>query len=755
MKNRTRKIRLISFSTTAVIVILLAVLLQSKPWNPVSNTRKVLEKAERALSTLQSYRYSVSAYQGDNSSSPVYRLEVDYSFPDNYQVKLTEPDYELEYILTGDEQYYLENYTSTRSIKDRISAHLPAVTGENSFRALGLLTGMERLEDETLEGNRCLHFRAIYSDGQDSRVNPPEKENRSPAEAGDEPAQVRDPGEAAVELWLGKNDYLVRRMKLTGTGKAGGNTTAALTLVYALSFFTDEFEVTAPTDSGELIAGWKKALPGNPLIIEEIRTEVDNRNPSSRKITYDISLRNSGKEKLEGVNINIFPGFPGPEAGTGNKIWLNWENTGGMEGPFSLEGSESLEYRAVFGYDATAVAPELIAGIIGKSYIEVIYSGREGQPQAEVLYFTVPDSVYTLSTELAGHLIPIEMAVAGEYRIDEPGAAFTGSGITGILNGRKYLFLEVNTASAEEPASPGILILDIQDITAPEKVSFLSTGDDTRYLRGAALYGNHLYVSADETLWIIDVSNPAFPAEVARVKDFDTNQMLTYGKFAFISENNLGIFVLDLSDPANPQRPGFISLPSATGIQMEISGKFMYVKAGDVLYTINLALPKTAWIISDRSFNAPLEEGASGELFQYQIEGIDAGGNYLYLTTGIEDTLAIAILDITKPYTPVDTAFYRLKERRLFWPAFVSGDKLYIATRLVHDIERKVRLEILDISAPENPMMNGFGNMPDPRSFFREPSGNIDQAYRVIDGYLYWFIGNSPNKPVIQILELP
>jgi hypothetical protein len=28
-------------------------------------------------------------------------------------------------------------------------------------------------------------------------------------------------------------------------------------------------------------------------------------------------------------------------------------------------------------------------------------------------------------------------------------------------------------------------------------------------------------------------------------------------------------------------------------------------------------------------------------------------------------------------------------------------------------------------------------------------------SFSVVEGYLYWFIGNEPNPPVIEIFELP
>jgi hypothetical protein len=44
--------------------------------------------------------------------------------------------------------------------------------------------------------------------------------------------------------------------------------------------------------------------------------------------------------------------------------------------------------------------------------------------------------------------------------------------------------------------------------------------------------------------------------------------------------------------------------------------------------------------------------------------------------------------------------------------------------------------------------------MPDAWTFFDEPSGGYNSTHNMIDDYLYWFIGDSPNMPVIEIFDL-
>ena len=73
-----------------------------------------------------------------------------------------------------------------------------------------------------------------------------------------------------------------------------------------------------------------------------------------------------------------------------------------------------------------------------------------------------------------------------------------------------------------------------------------------------AVSGNYAYVAdGDAGLQVIDVSNPANPQ---RVGGYDTSGdaqgVAVSGNYAYVADGGAGLQVIDVSNPANPQRVG-------------------------------------------------------------------------------------------------------------------------------------------------------------------------------------------------------
>ncbi len=82
--------------------------------------------------------------------------------------------------------------------------------------------------------------------------------------------------------------------------------------------------------------------------------------------------------------------------------------------------------------------------------------------------------------------------------------------------------------------------------------------------------------------------------------------MVISGKYAFINEDSQNIITLDLSNPANPEKIGSLSLSSSTGVQLDIYGDYLLAEANDILYTIDTSSPSSLEIVSQHSFRAPI-----------------------------------------------------------------------------------------------------------------------------------------------------
>ncbi|MFC2070267.1 zf-HC2 domain-containing protein [Chloroflexota bacterium] len=745
----------------APIIVILAVLITLQPW--VSSPQSIVVKAQSAIAGLQSYRISI--VHTDETEEKTSEVEIEFIAPDRYHYRNTGTEFNLEFIVIGDEQYFKDTPPQTSygiSTWSRADRYSPLLSREYTLRMLDYLTEIKELTDSTVDGTVCLHYWGTYDyekqlieswSSHQERGLPP----LSNAEKEERLEELRSNGPLTeIELWISKDDYLIRQMRnATRILDNNGDLQSSVTTIKFYDF-NRPFTIEIPVDSqGKLLPGWTSTSPEYPHIGTDIQAEVDNYDPSNRKVNYSINITNTSTEILTDVDVKIRDMFPRSNINITDKIWFSWDHGQYHNGPYTLDPGETLEYSCVFGYDATSVGPEVIAETIEKSYVSVIYTQADGQQKMEMFHFEAPESIYTLSTDVPSYLVPVNLTASGEYRIEETGATYVGGRVRGEINGKDYLFVEINTVGEETPASPGVLVLDIRDKTSPRKVAYLSTNDDTRYIRGAALYGTILYFSADDYLWVIDVSNPSSPKELARLPGLDTNQMVISGEYAFINDGNHDIVTLDLSNPEQPEKIGNLPLSSSSGIYMEIHGDYLFTEANDILYTIDASSPSSLEIVNEHSFRAPLDEATPGIIYPYHIMGMEIEDEYVYVSLSTEGKVAIGVLDISKPVSPREIAFFRLKDRRFHGTIFVSGEKLYIFTRKSSGLDSmKKRLDILDISNPAEPVEKGFGIMPDSWSFFADTHGGSAQSHSLIDDYLYWFIGDSPNLPVIEIFDL-
>ncbi|WP_347246299.1 hypothetical protein [Thermogutta sp.] len=146
-----------------------------------------------------------------------------------------------------------------------------------------------------------------------------------------------------------------------------------------------------------------------------------------------------------------------------------------------------------------------------------------------------------------------------------------------------------NYAYVGGPAGAGIL--DISNPAAPRLVGWARGSD----IVGIAVSGNYAYLA--DYGWgirVVDISNPISPTEVALYTPayrvvFD---VVTSGNYAYVtaSSNRDEIWVLDVSDPANPQAVMTYTL-SAMASDLAIAGPLLYATGGNKVAVINISDP--------------------------------------------------------------------------------------------------------------------------------------------------------------------
>jgi hypothetical protein len=130
------------------------------------------------------------------------------------------------------------------------------------------------------------------------------------------------------------------------------------------------------------------------------------------------------------------------------------------------------------------------------------------------------------------------------------------------------------------------------------------------------------------------------------------------------------------------------------------------------------------------------------------------GKDYACISLRGEETIGVSIVDTGGPAGLTELAFVEIEEQQFFGPSFLDRDRAYVFTAPKFTMGSRTRINIIDVSEPESPIELGYGELPDAWTFFDKPEGGGSWSFSFIDGYLYWFIGNSPQPPVVEIFDL-
>ncbi len=162
----------------------------------------------------------------------------------------------------------------------------------------------------------------------------------------------------------------------------------------------------------------------------------------------------------------------------------------------------------------------------------------------------------------------------------------------------------------------GLVVYDISDPSSPAQLS--QTGEGVPYppatgtwqTRVAAGDGLAFTIMPDRqdwytfnNLWVLDVSDPGDP-QVAG--EYDTpdyvNHVAASGDVAYVGSEGDGLYTIDLSDPAEPQVLGNVTFSELNfaARQLLVSGDYVYVNgAGLPLAVVDVTMPDDPLLISE------------------------------------------------------------------------------------------------------------------------------------------------------------
>ncbi len=230
-----------------------------------------------------------------------------------------------------------------------------------------------------------------------------------------------------------------------------------------------------------------------------------------------------------------------------------------------------------------------------------------------------------------------------------------------------------------------LLIVDIFDPSLPSTVGQTSVLPGV--ITAVVAVGNFAYVTDGEGgLHIINISDPASPSESGFYDTpGDARDVMVMGSYAYVADW-YGLRIIDISNPANPTETGFCdTVIPARGVT--VAGSYAYIARHGGLTIIDVSNPAS-----------PTEVGnVDTQGIGYAVAVV---GSYAYLAS--EDG-GLRIIDISNPASPAEVGFYDTPGFAL--DVSVVGIYAYVA-------DGGSGLRVIDVSNPAAPTEVGFYNTP-------------------------------------------
>lgn len=252
----------------APILALLVALTVLHPWSASLSPKAIIAEAHAATMGLQSYRMigsTTSTFEGTTLEST---FEMEFAAPNRYYGRTTIDGELYEFIVIGHKQYNREPDSSRLVISKIIVVVLGSPPSkEETLELLSLLTDLEQLPDEKIEGIDCLHYRGRIDMDQ---VLEEQKAKVDRAQLGYQEMlralKLQPKMKIEIELWISKDDHLIRQMKRDmqiavmepvsgGVAQEKWDTVNSMVKYYD---FNKPIEIEPPeAASGELEPGWR------------------------------------------------------------------------------------------------------------------------------------------------------------------------------------------------------------------------------------------------------------------------------------------------------------------------------------------------------------------------------------------------------------------------------------------------------------------------------------------------------------------
>lgn len=219
--------------------------------------------------------------------------------------------------------------------------------------------------------------------------------------------------------------------------------------------------------------------------------------------------------------------------------------------------------------------------------------------------------------------------------------------------------------------------------------------------------GNYAYISGNNRVTIVDISNPLSPGVVSSISYDSAYMMDMQGIYLYVTNRDHNVAFIDVSDPTLPvlAREYLIgTYPLAMGsFDVIVRGSYLYILYETETYTYIYLR------ILDISTDPPTEKSTI-EIRRYMNTlyrpdlCMAIKGNYLYIITGAHDVACyLTIVDVTDPSLPVVKNNINIESTIKTRSICVQGNYLYLAGYTL----TAGKMAIYDITNPTNPTLKG------------------------------------------------
>jgi hypothetical protein len=215
---------------------------------------------------------------------------------------------------------------------------------------------------------------------------------------------------------------------------------------------------------------------------------------------------------------------------------------------------------------------------------------------------------------------------------------------------------------------PQLKVIDISDPRHSVMVGSLDLPETNVCLEAA---GSYVYMGTPTKFQVVDVSDPLHPTVVGSLnRPYQVRSIGLFGHYAClatcqVSYHAPGWFeVVDVADPANPRLVSSMGPMAGSTTSVDVSGSFAYLVVYEVgLLVMDISNPASPQLVG----TAPLPEPA----------GVAISGEYAYVTTMYAAVGHVDALDISDPTAPhvVST----VEHRGYYGGIAVASDRAYIA----------------------------------------------------------------------------